>query len=317
MTKGMRLVAIIALLAAGSAVSAASFVEINEGKDGQYHVTFGGKLFTTLHVKEHAKPILYPIIGPHDVRMTRDYPMKKGTPNEAKDHPHHQSLWFTHGDVNGVSFWHIGKDAGHIKTVKIVEKVNNGSRAWIVLNNNWVDVKGKIICTDTQKITFHKGRTNSAGTYSMIDYEVTIHASHGDVKFGDTKEGTMGIRMHASLRIDKGASAVNSEGVTGAAIWGKNAAWLDYSNKIDGNVVGVAIFDHPANPRHPTTWHARAYGLVAANPFGLHNFKKAKPGTGALVVKKGSDLKFKYRFVFHSGNAKSAEIAKRYTEWTK
>jgi len=296
-------------------LNAASFVTIEEGKDGQYDVKFGDELFTTLHTKGQAKPILYPIIGPYGIRMTRDYPMKEGTPNEAKDHPHQQSLWFTHGDVNGVSFWHLGDDAGRIQTVKVEAVADQGDEAFIRFANQWVDAKGKIQCTDTQTITFHKPVKEGALEYSAIDYAVTIHASEGDVVFGDTKEGTMGIRTHAGLRISNGAKAVNSEGETGAKIWGKRAKWVDYVATIDGHPVGVAIFDHPANPRHPTWWHARDYGLVAANPFGIHDFEKKEKGAGNLTLPKGKRITFRYRFVFHSGTTEAANIAKRFTEF--
>jgi hypothetical protein len=310
-------VLMVSLVMQSGQVYAASYTEINEKKDGQYDVTFGGKLFTTVHTKGHAKPILYPIIGPGDVRMTRDYPMKKGTAGEREDHPHHQSLWFTHGDVNGVSFWHIGKGSGQIVTTKVEKPVNSGSQASIVLHNKWVDSKGKVHCTDKQKITFHKPRMDGKIEYSMIDYEVTITASEGDVKFGDTKEGTMGIRTNPALRVNKGAAAVNSEGVTGKAVWGKKASWVDYSAKIGGKVVGVGIIDHPTNRRHPTTWHARDYGLVAANPFGLKHFQGKKNGEGNMVIKKGESVSFKYRFVFHQGDAKAANLAARLKEFGK
>lgn len=311
-----KFVAVIALLTIASVASAASYVEISEAKGGTFNVTFGGKLFTTLHTKGVPKPILYPIIGPNGVRMTRDYPMVKGTKDERSDHPHHQSLWYTHGDVNGVSFWHIGKDAGNIKTLK-ANATNSGSSASIVLNNAWNDAKGKTLLTDTQKITFHKYRSDKAGDYAMIDYQVTLHASEGDVTFGDTKEGSMGIRTNPALRVNKGATAVNSAGDSGKSVWGKAAAWVDYSAKINDKVVGVAILDHPANPRHPTTWHARDYGLVAANPFGLSYFQKKPKGTGNMKLKKGDSVTFKYRFVFHGGDSKTGDIAKRFIEWSE
>ena len=87
---------------------------------------------------------------------------------------------------------------------------------------------------------------------------------------------------------------------------------MDYSGKVEGNHVGVAIFDHPENLRHPTTWHARAYGLVAANPFGLHDFKDEPKGAGDFKVAKGDAVRFRYRFVFHSGDAESGKIAQHY-----
>ncbi|HEX7010788.1 MAG TPA: DUF6807 family protein, partial [Phycisphaeraceae bacterium] len=146
------------------------------------------------------------------------------------------------------------------------------------------------------------------------------------VTFGETKEGTMGIRTHPSLRLKgdekKGivanGKAVNSEGVEGKDVWGKQAKWVDYWGEIDGKKIGIAIFDHPANPRHPTHWHARDYGLVAANPFGGHDFDKAAPeGSGDMTLKNGDSVTFKYRFYFHEGDHAAANIPQAYQQWTR
>ena len=130
----------------------------------------------------------------------------------------------------------------------------------------------------------------------------------------------MGIRSNPSLRL-KGpvakGKAVNSEGVEGRAVWGKRAAWVSYWAPVEMNVIGFSIFDHPTNPRHPTWWHARDYGLVAANPFGIHNFERKPKGTGDLKIKDGETVTFRYRFLFHAGDVKSAGIAKRYEAWGK
>jgi len=126
----------------------------------------------------------------------------------------------------------------------------------------------------------------------------------------------MGIRTHPALRIDKGAIAVNSAGDKGDSLWGKSAKWVDYRGEIDGKAAGVAIFDHPTNPRHPTTWHARNYGLIAANPFGLSQFKKAAKGAGNMTVKAGDSVTFRYAFLFHRGSGEPKPVGDFYQEWT-
>lgn len=296
-----------------SRAAAASYVTIEDAGGGRFDVKFGGQLFTTLHTKEYPKPILYPIVGPGDTRMTRDYPMVKGTPGEASDHPHHQSLWFTHGDVNGVDFWSLGK--GRIVTEHVEEPVHGGSEASIVLRDRWIAPDDKVVCTDTQRIAFHKPVVVEGREVIALDYEVTLHASEGDVTFGDTKEGTMAIRTNPALRIDKGAKASNSEGIEGGAIWGKRARWVAYSGEVGAKMVGIAIFDSPSNPRYPTWWHARDYGLVGANPFGIHDFEKKEPHAGDLKLEKGKSLTFRYRFLFHEGRADDIKMAERYREW--
>jgi hypothetical protein len=151
----------------------------------------------------------------------------------------------------------------------------------------------------------------------IIDISATVTADKDELTFGDTKEGTMAIRLAESMRLIRGKKAgdghiVNSEGVRDGETWGKRAKWCDYYGPVGGQVVGVAIFDHPSNPRHPTWWHVRDYGLFAANPFGLHDFEKQPAGAGKLVVPKGQAVTFRYRLYFHKGDEKQGRVAEQY-----
>ncbi len=285
---------------------------LDEAK-GTVSVNIGGSLFTTLHVKGFAKPVIHPIIGPTGLNMVREWPVKDAAPNEEKDHPHHKGLWFTHGAVNGVDFWKEAKDAGTITVTGNPETGKNDSgSAFVKTTEDWKAPDGRKICTSTTTIIFNSART--------IDYTITLTASEGDVTMGETKEGTMGIRSHPVLNL-KGKSAagkaLNSEGQKDGDIWGKRARWVDYFAPIDGKTVGFACFDHPSNLRHPTTWHARDYGLVAANPFGLHDFDKKNPkGSGNHTIKKGESLILRYLWVFHNGDAAEAKIEEQWKTWS-
>jgi hypothetical protein len=131
----------------------------------------------------------------------------------------------------------------------------------------------------------------------------------------------MAVRLAETMRlkgkVGKG-HIVNSEGVRDGDTWGKRAAWVDYYGPVDGKTVGIAIFDHPSNPRHPTWWHVRDYGLFAANPFGLHEFEKKQPkGAGELIVPAGKTISFKYRFYIHSGDDKEAKVGEAYKAYAK
>jgi hypothetical protein len=151
-----------------------------------------------------------------------------------------------------------------------------------------------------------------------MDFEVTVHASHGRLTFGDTKEGSMAIRLASTMRLEGKVGQghiINSAGDKDGTTWGKRAAWCDYYGPVDGEVVGVAIFDHPDNPRHPTWWHVRGYGLFAANPFGVSYFEKKPKGTGDLVVPAGESVTFKWRFYFHKGDEKAGNVAEHYREY--
>ena len=281
-------------------------------EQGNPVIKFDGKHFATLNLQDYRRPVIYPIHGPGETPMTRNHPMKKGVAGEADDHPHHKSIWCAHGLINGVSFWH---EQGQIKVdddspVQVDAQEDGSVR--VSFKTKYLDANEKLICRDHTAITFH-----DLGDARAIDWELNLMASEGDLLLGDTKEGMMAIRTHPSLRIDKGAEAVNAGGVEGKDIWGKNAEWVDYSGNVQGNHVGIAVFDHPSNLRHPTTWHARAYGLVAANPFGLSHFQGKPKGTGDHTVKKGETLSFKYRFLFHKGDAAEGQVAKHYADFIK
>ncbi len=315
------IVAVVVFLSIASARASAAEVTIAES-DGKAVVKIDGAPFTEYVFTGHTKPILYPVVGPTGVEMTRSYPMKEGVDNEAHDHPHQKSIWFTHDDVNGVQFWlEYPRKGSDLKPGRIVQKGMCIDANTIETQDEWLAPDGKVVCSDTRVLTFG---TTPAGRY--IDFAVTIHASNGDVTFGDTKEGTMGIRMHPLLRLQadkkrgnhtaKG-NAINSDGIEGKAIWGKRAQWVDYWAPIDGQTVGIAIFDHPSNPRHPTWWHARYYGLVAANPFGIHDFENKPEGTGDMKIESGDSVSFRYRFLFHTGDATEANVAGEYKSFAE
>ena len=276
-------------------------------------VEIGGNLFTELVYGGQAKPVLFPILGPDGMMMVRQWPMGEALAGEEKDHPHHKGLWFTHGSVNGVDFWSETPAAGKIVVQGVPEVLIMDGAVVLKTRESWQKPDGKVVVGSTTMIT-----CGVEGSDRFIDYTITLSTDAGDVVFGDTKEGTMGIRTNSLLNL-KGAAAkgtaTNSEGKTGAAIWGMSAKWVDYTAPAQGGAIGVACFDHPSNLRHPTTWHARDYGLIAANPFGLHDFQKMPVGAGDYVLKKDHPLKLQYRWLFHTGDTAAAQIARRWEKW--
>jgi len=275
-------------------------------------VEMGGTLFTEYCFTDVPRPYFYPVIGPTGEPVTRNWPMAEGE-NEQHDHRHHRSLWYAHGDVNGHDFWGEGEQSGTIVHDKFLEVTSGTDVGVIRSQNRWVARTGELICTDTRTHRFY-ARPDAR----IMDLEVTIHATQGDLVLGDTKEGSMAIRLAPTLRLEGEVAQghiVNSEGIRGKDAWGKRAAWCDYYGPVKGRVVGVAIFDHPDNPRHPTWWHVRHYGLFAANPFGVHYFEGKPEGTGDLRVASGDSLTFRYRLYFHIGDEKQARVAERYIEY--
>jgi hypothetical protein len=322
MSRILALMAVVSTVFGGATASAADSFAV-QTTDDRVTVTLDGQLFTEYVFKGHSKPIFYPVLGPGGAMMTRHWPMKERVPHEATDHPHQKSMWFTHGAVNGVDFWaeyppKNKPEAQYGRQVQQSITAQGGSQAVIRAENLWLAPDGKPVLSDARTITF-----SADGSSRILDFQITLKADHGEVTMQETKEGTMGIRTNPALDLtskDKNrkatGQAINSEGVSGKDVWGKNARWVDYWGPIDGKTVGIAIFDHPSNPRHPTGWHARDYGLIAANPFGGADYDKSLPkGTGDMKIPAGESITLKYRFIFHEGDVHAAKIADAYARW--
>ncbi|MGC4002174.1 MAG: PmoA family protein [Pirellulales bacterium] len=186
----------------------------------------------------------------------------------------------------------------------------------IVTTNVWKVPDGKPVCDDVRTLTF-----GADETVRWIDFDIAIKASHGPVTFGDTKEGSFGVRVAESTKVEakKGGKIVDNEGRVDGETWGKRAAWVDYHGPVGKDDVrqGIAILNHPVSFRHPTYWHVRTYGLFAANPFGVHDFEKKTDKVGEYTLPAGETLRFRYRVILHAGDEKQGKIAERYAEYEK
>ena len=319
---------LICLAWSSAASRGAQPVELKR-QGNQIEVRIGGRPFTTYYFgAKSPKPYLHPLRSAEGTIVTRGYPMIKNIPGESHDHPHHRGLFFTHGDINGVDFWGEGQPSKAAQTAhgqyysseelpkgrtvfrKLEEMKGGPDSGTIKADFDLVGPDGKPIGQETQSYTF-RGEPSTR----TIDCEFTIRASGGPLKMGDTKEGTFAIRVVKGLEAPN-VEMLNSEGGVGEKqIWGKRANWVDYSGTAAGEPLGIAIFDSPANPKHPTYWHARGYGLFAVNPFGEHDFYNDPKRDGSMTIPAGESLTFRYRVLIHHGNAKEARVADAYQEY--
>jgi len=297
-----------------------------QGKD-KISVEIDGKPFTDFYIgPQAAKPYLHPLRTADGKVVTRGFPMVADIPGEAHDHPHHRGLWFTHGDVNGYDFWAneesqpgVGKGKGRV-VLERVDKLAPGKKSGTISAGfAWKIPSGETLLLESRKMTFY-----SDPQLRTIDFDITLSPQQ-EVRFGDTKEGMFAMRLAAPLeeaqpkdiaepkRTGKMVNAQNKQGEKN--VWGKRSEWLDYSGRIDGAAVGVAVFDHPSNPRYPTYWHARAYGLLAANIFGLHDFERDPSRDGSLSIRPGQPLRFRYRVIVHPGDVYAAGVRDAYEAW--
>ena len=302
-------------------------VKIAQPEKGKISVEIDGKPFTDFYVGAEApKPYLHPLRTADGKVVTRGFPMVTNIPGEAHDHPHHRGLWFTHGDVNGYDFWAnedeqkgAGKGKGKVVLEKLDKFVTGKKSGTISATFAWKIPSGETLLIESRKMTFY-----SDPQLRTVDFDITLSPQQ-EVKFGDTKEGMFAIRLAAPLeeaqpkdipepkRTGKMVNAQNKSGEKN--VWGKRSEWLDYSGKIDGAAVGVAVMDHPSNPRAPTYWHARAYGLLAANIFGLHDFEGDPSRDASLTIRPGQPLRFRFRVIVHPGDVNSAGIRDAYESW--
>ncbi len=310
MSHPLPLAVLVLSLVLGAAASAAE-VTAERSPNGVV-VKIDGQFFTEYLSRSGSKPILWPVLGPTGKPMTRSYPMGD-VPGEKKDHPHQRSIWFTHGDVNKISFWDQSPKAGSIVHREFV-KVAGGPTATIITRNDWLGPDGKKQLEDRLVLGF--GRVGDA---RWIDFDITLEATVGPVRFGDTKEGSFGVRVAETLAVDskQGGKIVNSQGQRDAEAWGKRASWVDYFGPVNHETVGIAILNHPSSFRYPTYWHVRTYGLYAANPFGEKSFKGRSGDDGSYTLPAGEKLVLRYRLLFHRGDWQQARIAQLYADYAK
>lgn len=269
------------------------------------------------------KPYFFPVLAPGGLKVTRSVPPE---PGDATDHPHQASAWFCHGDVipegvelkakikgvKGVDFWSI--NTGHGKMVCVKAQANGNSVDTV---NEWQTAEGVKILDE--KRTIHLEPVEGGYLFTI---DVDLHASVCPITFGDTKEGSMGVRVPDAMTEGKGRGVLtNADGKTVEKnLWGQKSDWCDYSGpvtKAEGAAVaGIAIFDHPSN-KHRCCWHSRGYGLMAANPFGRKSFPATKDDPQLVRLDKGEHLKLRYGMFIHKGDVKEGKVADAYARFAK
>ena len=295
-------------------------------------ITAAGKPFAEfIYPDSLEKPTLYPIYAPDGELVTRGFPIRPRA-GEPTDHPHHLGLWFNYENVNGLDFWNnsfaIPADKRHsygwIRTDSILE-TRSGKKGLLRYGANWTDQQKNILLRETTTLVFSAsgGPTSSRFSENIIERTTTLTALQ-DVAFPDAKDGLLGLRVTRELQIpsntpgeyvdDKGnitkvaagndpvinGNYLTSEGRQGDSAWSTRGNWCLLYGKKGKDTISIAIIDHPSNPGYPTYWHARGYGLFAANPLGQKIFSKGERSLN-FSLKKGESVTFRYRIVITAG----------------
>ena len=254
------------------------------------------------------KPFLYPIRTMSGKVISRRWPLEPHD-GDSNDHAWHRGFWYGHGDINGADYW---REQGRDKTSRLIAKGRpERTKAGVAIELAMTPPAGKPMGSMRQEFRF-----TDTKTLRMLDATITIRADAGQaLKFGDSDDGGFAFRLNEAFREDKGARLRNSEGLSGTKdIWGKPARWTDFSAEVSGSRAGVAMLDHPANLRHPTRWHARGYGLNAANPFALKSFTKDPAADGSYTLPAGEKLVLRYRAVIYEG---SPDVERLHAEYQR
>lgn len=299
---------------------------VSHDPDRRIDILMDGKLFTSYCWPENVyKPVLYPVISSAGTEITRGFPLKPRE-GERDDHIHQIGIWMNYGMVNGHDFWGNGSrgfkepNGGVIKHLSVEKSAGSPGEGVLITRESWIDPDGKELLKE--KTEFH---FINRGAVRIIDRIAIFTATDTVVYFKDTKEGMFGIRVARQLELPVNESVVlldangrpskekvpaalgatgiyhSSEGISGEAVWGTRAKWMDLDGTIGDEKISLVIIDHPKNQSYPTYWHARGYGLFAANPLGWNDFTKGKEILN-FKIQPGRSATFRYRVIVNSGS---------------
>ena len=334
--------AIGGLAAAMSLGAAGKGVEVTvKQAERRVDISVDGRPFTSyIWPAPLKKPVLYPIRTARGTLVTRGFPLDP-RPGERVDHPHHVGLWFNYGDVNGIDFWNnsdaIAADRkGKMGTIvhKAIKTASGGPDEGVLeVESDWVMPDGSVILTERTKFVFA-----GTATTRTIDRITTLEAGATRVDMKDNKEGVLGLRVTRALEEpvtkpetftdasgrptdvptmnNEGVNGVylTSEGVRGGAVWGTRGKWNTLSGKVGDEQVSIAIFDAPGNPGYPTYWHARGYGLFAANPLGQKELSGGKDTLG-FAIEPNQSVTFRHRIHIESGGLTAGQAEAAWAKW--
>jgi hypothetical protein len=302
---------------------------VTENKAGKrVDITVDGKPFTSyIYPDDLMKPVLYPLRTAQGNFITRGWPMDP-RPGERVDHPHHVGMWFNYGDVNGLDFWNNStaiaaeKKSGYgtIRHRSVVKTTSGDDKAELVVTADWQKPDGTNLLLEETRFIF-----NGQGNNRTVERITKLTALKEEVSFKDNKEGMIGIRLARELEhpsnkpelftdasgVATAVPKLNNEGVTGKYIssegkqgddvWGTRGKWVNLTGKINQEPVSVVLLDNPQNVGYPTYWHARGYGLYAANPLGQKAMSNGKEELNYKLAP-GKSVTFRHKLIIHSGS---------------
>lgn len=309
-------------------VKGKKFTVVADEAGKRVDILVDGKPFTSyIYPDELMKPVLYPLRTASGTLITRGWPFDP-RPGERVDHPHHVGLWFNYGDVNGLDFWNNStaieaskkSNFGTIKHRRVIKMTSGDNQAELAVTLDWQKPDGTNLLREDTRFVF-----GGQGNDRFIDRLTTLTALKEAVAFKDNKEGVLGLRLARELEhpsdkpeifTDASGKATpvaqlnnagvtgkyrSSEGKEGDAVWGTRGRWVNLNGTIKQEPISLVMLDHPQNVGFPTYWHARGYGLFAANPLGQKALSDGKEELNYKLAP-GQSVTFRHRILIHSGS---------------
>ena len=282
-------------------------------EDDRIAVSINGRPFTALHKgKEANKPYLAPLLTASGKHVTRGYPMEQ-IAGEPTDHPHQRGMWFGYEHLSGINIWEIDPadpqpHSGSIQFEKVIETHDGEQTGGFTIAAQWLNSDAKPVIEETLALTFYAGPARSR----MFDVDLRLKAIRLST-FEDARDGGIGFRFSLPFDETHGGKVVNAEGIEGAdKIEGTQSNWVDWEADVDGEKVGIAVMNHPANHRAPTTWRLKPFGLLFANPFAQRYYDKSRRD-GSMSLQPGDELQLRYRVLIHPSDTNIATAYKEYS----
>lgn len=260
--------------------------------------------------------------GP-DVPKPYFHPVLLGTGNQSPltlasphDHVHHRGLWFAWKFLNGENFWEE-RPGCHGATMRRLEVEQDTRREvrWTA-DLDWQLQHGDVLLSERR--TLRVGRPSGDGDAWRypIDFDSIFTAAQAPVHLSlltvqeQAWGGYAGLGYRPARGMDVQAQVLTSNGPASTADKGVPARWADYSGGLDGSTQygGIAIFDHPENPRHPPPFF-----VLSPPPFGFLNpsflFREG------MTLSTGESLRLRYRVLVHAGRGQQDDLTQEFSRW--